>query len=78
MGVGGCSSDRFNSAGHYLIFADIGEEHILVAPTVARYGDRWYMADLFSTTRKLMNLHYLGYYLYGFAYGPDITLPGQP
>lgn len=58
--------------------ADIGEEHILVAPTVARYGDRWYMADLFSATRKLMNWHYLGYYLYGFAYGPDITLPGQP
>lgn len=58
--------------------ADIGEEHILVAPAVARYGDRWYLVNLKSVTRELMGKYYLDRYLYGFAYGPNITLPGQP
>ena len=60
--------------------ADIGEEHVLVAPVVARYGDRWYLVDLNSVTRLLMKLdmNYLNDYLIGFTYGPDIHLPGQP
>ena len=55
-------------------FADMGDEHLCVAPVVARYGDRWYLVNLHSMSRDMLakggNSTYSAI-TYGFTYGPD-------
>ena len=55
-------------------FADMGDEHLCVAPVVARYGDRWYLVSLHSMIRDMFaidkNITH-STITYGFTYGPD-------
>lgn len=38
--------------------ADAGDEFLMVIPTVARYGDRWYLVSLNSNTSSLLGINY--------------------
>ena len=61
--------------------ADLGNAPLIVMPAVARYGEKWYIVDLDSATKKLIGQ--TGYATYafanygrGFAFGEDFPLSG--
>ncbi len=54
--------------------ADVGYEHLFVAPTVARYGDKWYMVNLNSEIKMLLGGPITSLYTRGFAYGIDFPI----
>ena len=39
-----------------IVAADIGENTIIIAPTVARYGAQWYLVNVFSTTQSILGI----------------------
>ncbi len=61
--------------------ADLGNAPLIVVPTVARYGEKWYIVDLDSATKMLIGqtgyaTYAFAYYGRGFAFGEDFPLSG--
>ena len=48
-----------------IIAADIGEDTVVVSPTVARYGDRWYVVNVSSMTEMIIGVavNYMAFFV---------------